>query len=81
MLPRITAARYVKEFTVWLRFSDGIEGEANLSQELNGPMFKPLRDRSQFAQVHFHPELNTLVWPNGADFAPEFLRSKLQVAA
>jgi hypothetical protein len=28
-----------------------------------------------------HPELRTLVWLNGADFAPEFLRSSLRVAA
>jgi Protein of unknown function (DUF2442) len=81
MLPRITAVRYVNGFTIWLRFSDGAEGTVDLAAELTGPMFEPLRDRTLFAQVTLHPELKTLVWPNGADLAPEFLRAKLCVAA
>jgi hypothetical protein len=53
----------------------------DLSEDLVGEIFEPLRDEAFFAQVVFHPELHTLVWPNGADFAPEFLREKLLVAA
>jgi hypothetical protein len=81
MLPRITAARYVNGFVVWLRFGDGSEGTVDLSQELVGKIFAPLRDQKFFSQVTLHPELRTLVWPNGADFAPEFLKAKLRAAA
>lgn len=81
MLPRITQARYISGYTVWLRFADGTEGTVDLARELEGPVFQPLRDRETFAQVRLHPELHTLVWPNGADFAPEFLRSRLRAAA
>jgi len=81
MLPHITDSRYVAGHTVWLRFSDGSEGEVDLSNELYGPIFEPLRNIELFRQVVLHPELRTLVWPNGADFAPEFLRSSLRVAA
>jgi hypothetical protein len=81
MLPHIIDSRYVAGHTVWLRFSDGAEGEVDLSNELHGPIFKPLRDIELFRQVVLHAELRTLVWPNGADFAPEFLRSSLRVAA
>jgi len=81
MLPHIVEARYVTGYTVWLRFSDGAEGELDLGNELHGPVFEPLRNVEVFRQFAVHPELKTLVWLNGADFAPEFLRSSLRVAA
>ena len=81
MLTYIIEARYVNAYTVWLRFSDGASGEVDLSQELYGPVFEPLKNVDMFRQFVVHPELRTLVWPNGADLAPEFLRSSLRVAA
>ena len=81
MLPHITHSRYVADHTVWLRFSDGVEGEVDLSDELHGEVFEPLKDIAYFQQLQVHPELRTVVWPNGADFAPEFLRAALRVAA
>lgn len=81
MLPRLDAVRYVQGHTLWLRFSDGLEGEIDLEAELEGEVFAPLKDESFFRQVSLHPELRTAVWPNGADFAPEFLHSALRVAA
>ncbi|MDA1118308.1 MAG: DUF2442 domain-containing protein [Proteobacteria bacterium] len=81
MLPRVTGARYVSGYTVWLRFSDGAEGEVDLSTELHGQVFEPLRNIEYFRRFVVHPELGTLVWPNGADFAPEFLRQAVALAA
>jgi hypothetical protein len=81
MLSHIVEGRYISGYTVWLRFSDGAEGEVDLAKELHGPVFEPLKNIEVFRQFVVHPELKTLVWPNGADFAPEFLRSSLRVAA
>jgi hypothetical protein len=81
MLPRLVDARYVQAHTIWLRFADGTEGEVDLSDELDGEVFAPLKDTEYFKSFCFHPELRTVVWPNGADFAPEFLRSVVRVAA
>jgi Protein of unknown function (DUF2442) len=81
MLPRIVQARYINDYTVWLRFADGSAGTVDLPDDLVGPMFAPLHDVAVFAQVQLHPELHTLVWPNGADLAPEFLRARLRAAA
>jgi len=81
MLSHIVEGRYVSGYTVWLRFSDGAEGQVDLGKELHGPVFEPLKNIEVFRQFVVHPELKTLVWPNGADFAPEFLRSSLRVAA
>ena len=81
MLPRICEARYVDGYTIWLRFADGTEGEVDLRNELDGEVFEPLKDRDYFEQFKLHPELRTVVWPNGADFAPEFLRAAVRVDA
>ena len=81
MLPRIVEAHYIAGFKVWIRFSDGAEGDVDLSQELTGPISAPLRNVEEFSRFSLHPELRTLVWPNGADLAPEFLREKLRVVA
>jgi hypothetical protein len=81
MLPRIVDAHYVSSFKIWIRFSDGVEGDVDLSRELTGPIFEPLRDVEAFKRFRLHPELRTLVWSNGADLAPEFLREKLRVVA
>jgi hypothetical protein len=81
MVPHIVEARYASGYTLWVRFDDGAEGEIDLSAELHGEVFQPLRSVDYFREFAVHPELRTLVWPNGADFAPEFLRSSLKVAA
>ena len=78
---RVTEVRLVDDFVVWVRFGDGLEGEIDLSQELDGPIFEPLREPEFFARVEVHPDLHTLVWPNGADFAPEFLHEQVRVPA
>ena len=74
----ILSARGVRDHVLWLRFSDGAEGEVDLATELDGPVFEPLRDPRFFAQVQVDPEIRTVTWPNGADFAPEFLRELLR---
>jgi hypothetical protein len=81
MIPRVEAAHYVRGFTIHLRFSDGTEGDVDLGRELYGEVFEPLKDQTLFRQFIVHPEFHTLCWPNGADFAPEFLYEKVQVPA
>jgi hypothetical protein len=80
MSPRIVEARYVGGYTIHIRFADGAEGDIDLSEELFGPVFEPLKDIEVFKQFCVHPELHTVVWPSGADLAPEFLREAIRVA-
>jgi len=68
------------EYRLWLRFSDGSEGEIDLREHLTGPIFQPLRDPAVFSTVQIDPEIRTIGWPNGADFAPEFLHGLLNFA-
>jgi len=81
MIPRVADARYVRDYTIHLRFTHGTEGDVDLREEVYGEIFEPLRDRAFFQQFSIHPEFHTLTWPNGADIAPEFLYEKIQLAA
>jgi hypothetical protein len=56
-----------------MEFEDGTSGEVDLSQEEWSGVFSPLADPGYFGQVRLDDELGTIVWPNGADFAPETL--------
>ena len=74
-------AEYVSGYVVKLKFRDGTVGEIDLEAELTGPVFEPLRNLETFRQFHVDPEFHTLVWPNGADLAPEFLHQNVRVTA
>ena len=69
----IEDAKYLAGHSVWVKFSDGTEGQIHLESELEGPIFEPLKDPEYFK--NFTLEGHTLTWPNGADFAPEYLHS------
>jgi len=77
----VTRARHVGGFRLWLEFNDGVAGEVDLGDRLFGEVFEPLRDPALFAQARVDPELDTVVWPNGADFAPEFLHERVKRSA
>ena len=77
MIVRVEQARYLGGHRVWLRFDDGLEGEIDLADELDGEVFEPLRDPGYFGSFKVD---ETLEWPNGADFAPEFLHDQTEKA-
>ena len=81
MILHVTGAKYKKDYRIWVRFNDGSEGIVDLKDELYGEMFEPLKKLKNFKSFRVDPELETVVWNNGADFAPEFLRDHLLVAA
>jgi hypothetical protein len=77
----VMSAEYVSGYVIRLKFRDGTAGEIDLSAELTGPMFEPLRKIESFKQFKVDPVFHTLVWANGADLAPEFLHQNLRVTA
>lgn len=70
-VPAVLRAEYRGDLKVHLIFHDGLEGTVDFADWLNGPVFEPLRDQAFFQQ--FFLEAGTIVWPNGADIAPETL--------
>ena len=79
MIPHVIKAEYKGDYRIWLKFNDGAEGVVDLKNELYGQMFEPLKNVNMFKSFHIDSELETLVWDNGADLAPEFLRDNLLV--
>ncbi len=73
MIPKVVEVKPLAGYKLWLRFDDGASGIVDFSNQRWGAVFEPLKDQALFAQVKVDPELETVVWPNGADLAPEFL--------
>lgn len=78
---KVIEALHINNYVLWLRFSDGTEGEVDLGAELYGEIFEPLKNIEDFKMFSVNPEWGTIAWPNGADFAPEFLYSAVSVHA
>jgi len=81
MILHVTEAQYERDYVIHVKFNDGAEGFVDLANELYGDVFAPLKDVEKFRAFRVDPELKTIVWDTGADFAPEFLHDRLLVAA
>jgi hypothetical protein len=71
MFLHVTAVEYLGDYKLKLQFNNGAEGVVDLESELYGEVFEPLRDKHLFRKAYLTSR--TIEWPNGADFAPEFL--------
>ena len=72
----IREVEHLGGYRLRVTFADGTLSDLDLSEKLSGevgPVFEPLRDKAFFARVLVDPELGTVVWPNGADLAPDAL--------
>ncbi|HLD70024.1 MAG TPA: DUF2442 domain-containing protein [Candidatus Omnitrophota bacterium] len=79
MILHVVEVKYLHDYVIWVRFNDGAAGEVDLSVELEGEVFGPLQDKALFKMVKVDPLMQTIVWDNGADLAPEFLYDQLKI--
>jgi hypothetical protein len=77
----ITAVSVPRHGVLEITFADGTHGEVEVIQRMWGPVFAEARTPAGFADVTVDPELGTVVWPGGADLAPDtlYLRVKTGV--
>lgn len=81
MFLHVEEAKYLRDYVIWVKFNNGLEGEVDLESELTGEIFGPLKDKELFRSFKVDPVLETVVWENGADLAPEFLRDNIRIPA
>jgi hypothetical protein len=75
----VTDAKALPDYRLWIRFSDDTEGEVNLRELAMTdprPIVSELRDPAIFSAIRV--EMDTVVWSNGFDLAPEFLRERMR---
>ena len=79
MFPDIRSVRHLKDYQLELTFADGLKGIVDFAGWIVGKdgVFAPLEDMKFFSRVAVNPEIGTIVWPNGVDFDPEVLYSKV----
>lgn len=75
----VTEAKYVKDYKIRLRFSDNKEGVVDLENVIRSDsrkVFKELENIKRFQD--FRVDMDTVVWGNGLDLAPEFLWERVR---
>jgi len=75
MILRVVDASWAGGTRLRLAFNDGQRKVVDVAPLLEGPVFEPLRAEASFSQVRLDPICGMVVWPNGADLAPEALES------
>ena len=63
----------VDNYTLRLKFDDGVERVIDFEPILHGPLWGELRDLSLFNRVTLNRDIGTIEWPNGADIDPTVL--------
>jgi hypothetical protein len=55
MIPKVVDATYLHDYVIHLRFADGTEGDVDLSQDIYGEIFEPLKDLAAFKRLVLLP--------------------------
>jgi hypothetical protein len=70
---RVRSFDNIGPYTLCVRFDDNSEQTIDFQPVLAGELYGRLRDLELFNRVRIDPDVETLVWPNGADFDPATL--------
>ncbi len=66
-------AKYIGDYKLKIRFDNGEVKVVDLEPHLDGPIFEPLKKLDFFKLFRVSKDIDTVVWPNNADFSPDFL--------
>ena len=69
----IKEAVYVCDYKLKIRFDNGESKVVDLQDHIEGPVFEPLKNIGYFKSFYINNDIDTIAWPNNADFSPDFL--------
>ncbi len=81
LTPDITEAAVVRHGVLRLEFADGLTGEVDVLGRMRGPVFTEARTQEGFPRVTVDAETGTVIWPGGADLAPDTLYERVRTGA
>jgi hypothetical protein len=64
---------YLEGYKLKLTFEDSLTKLVDLEPHLDGEVFEALKNIDYFRKVSLNSDIDTIVWPNEADFSPGFL--------
>jgi Protein of unknown function (DUF2442) len=77
LTPDITAVSVVRHSVLRLTFADGLVGQVEVLDRMRGPVFAEALTPAGFTTVAVDVETGTVVWPGGADLAPDTLYERV----
>ena len=75
-MERVTRVEALPNHRLWLRFTDGVEGEVDLSHLVGNGVFAAWEDESSFQAVGLS-EAGAPEWPGEIDLCPDSLYLQL----
>ena len=75
-IPNVIGVEVLAHYVLRVTFDDNVVRDVDLSEDLCGPIFEPLKDPEYFAQVFI--DGSSVAWPNGADIDPLILHGDFE---
>ena len=69
----VTEVRAERNFTLWLRFDDGLEGHVYLGDLVTTQTFGTLSDEAKFSRAAIDPISNVVTWEGDISLDPDAL--------
>lgn len=69
----VTELRAEGNYTLWVRFDDGLEGRVYLGEWVANKMYGALSDEQTFCRVAIDPVSNAVTWEGGINLDPDVL--------
>jgi hypothetical protein len=75
-MPRPVEVKPLKNYRIWIKYSDGVEGVIDLSDLAGKGVFTVWQDYREFQKVHIGPS-GEIAWSEEIDLCPDAIYMKI----